>query len=277
MACHHQPAALVVAGAMRDAGLPFDRAAADIQAKAVLTARSADVLQGIEFGGRHDSALYALDGSMAYASPANATTDMLVHYLSYTQNANGSWSSRGPVSSRPPAQDSDIQRTAHNAKLLLHYGWPARQAEFQRAAAKARQWLEQAEPVAQYEVSELLIGLVNVGSPKADAVARRLVSIQHSGGGWAQSQYLAPDAYATSLAMHALRLHGMKVSDPVYARGVKFLRESQLEDGSWYVASRSAKFQPYFQSGFPHEHDQWISILATAYAVRALAPVHAEE
>jgi hypothetical protein len=33
------------------------------------------------------------------------------------------------------------------------------------------------------------------------------------------------------------------------------------------------KLQPYFQSGFPFDHDQWISNAATAYAVMALAPV----
>jgi len=55
-------------------------------------------------------------------------------------------------------------------------------------------------------------------------------------------------------------------------KGVKFLLDTQWADGSWYVRSRSPKFQPYFQSGFPFDHDQWISSTATAYAVRGLAP-----
>jgi hypothetical protein len=38
------------------------------------------------------------------------------------------------------------------------------------------------------------------------------------------------------------------------------------------VRSRAPKFQPYFQSGFPYEHDQWVSSAATAWAVMALAP-----
>jgi ankyrin repeat protein len=45
----------------------------------------------------------------------------------------------------------------------------------------------------------------------------------------------------------------------------------QFEDGSWLVKSRSVKFQPYFQSGFPHGHDQWISAAGTAWAAMALA------
>jgi hypothetical protein len=35
--------------------------------------------------------------------------------------------------------------------------------------------------------------------------------------------------------------------------------------------SRAVKFQPYFQSGFPHDHDQWISSSAAAWASAALA------
>jgi len=34
--------------------------------------------------------------------------------------------------------------------------------------------------------------------------------------------------------------------------------------------SRALKFQPYFQSGFPYDHDQWISQAGTALAVIAL-------
>jgi hypothetical protein len=33
------------------------------------------------------------------------------------------------------------------------------------------------------------------------------------------------------------------------------------------------KLQPYFQSGFPYDHDQWISTAATAWAVSAMAPL----
>jgi hypothetical protein len=43
-------------------------------------------------------------------------------------------------------------------------------------------------------------------------------------------------------------------------------------NGSWHVHSRAVKFQPYFQSGFPFDHDQWISAVATAWATMALAP-----
>ena len=63
-------------------------------------------------------------------------------------------------------------------------------------------------------------------------------------------------------------------SDPAVRRGVEFLLRTQLQDGSWYVKSRAVPIQAYFESGFPHGADQWISAAGTAWAVRALANVH---
>jgi hypothetical protein len=37
------------------------------------------------------------------------------------------------------------------------------------------------------------------------------------------------------------------------------------------VRSRAMKIQPYFESGFPYGHDQWISHAATAWATMGLA------
>jgi hypothetical protein len=69
----------------------------------------------------------------------------------------------------------------------------------------------------------------------------------------------------------------LKPADAAYARGVAYLLRTQFPDGSWYVRSRSPKLQPYFQSAFPYEHDQWISAAATARAVMALAPAAAPQ
>jgi len=55
------------------------------------------------------------------------------------------------------------------------------------------------------------------------------------------------------------RSAGLPVSDPSYQRGVQYLLNTQLEDGSWHVRTRAAGFQPYFDNGFPHGVDQWIS------------------
>ena len=51
---------------------------------------------------------------------------------------------------------------------------------------------------------------------------------------------------------------------------MKYLLATQHADGSWYVRSRAPKFQPYFESGFPHGKDQFISAFATGWAAEAL-------
>src|SRR5262249_15771206 len=101
---------------------------------------------------------------------------------------------------------------------------------------------------------------------------RDLVQSQREDGGWAQTETMASDAYATGTALVALRrAGGLPTTDPVYQRGVAFLLQHQQEDGSWFVHSRSKPFQTYYESGFPHEKDQFISMAASGWATTALA------
>jgi hypothetical protein len=79
------------------------------------------------------------------------------------------------------------------------------------------------------------------------------------------------DAYATGQALYALQAGGLATSNPAYLAGVNYLLRTQLEDGTWYVHSRAIPFQPYFESGFPHGTDQFISAAATSWAAIALA------
>jgi hypothetical protein len=80
------------------------------------------------------------------------------------------------------------------------------------------------------------------------------------------------DAYATGSALVALhQAGGLPTADLAYQRGVRFLIRNQLDDGSWHVKSRSKPFQEYFESGFPHGADQFISIAASSWAATALA------
>src|SRR5205085_2798093 len=100
---------------------------------------------------------------------------------------------------------------------------------------------------------------------------RKVIRLQRPDGGWAQTADLSSDAYATGQTLHALFEAGVPTRDPAYQRGVQFLLKTQFPDGSWHVRSRTAKFQPYFQSGFPHDHDQWVSAAGTAWASMALS------
>jgi hypothetical protein len=55
-------------------------------------------------------------------------------------------------------------------------------------------------------------------------------------------------------------------------RGIQYLRKTQLEDGTWHVATRAFPFQPLVDTGFPHGRDQWISAAATSWATIVLLP-----
>src|SRR5262249_58152031 len=62
------------------------------------------------------------------------------------------------------------------------------------------------------------------------------------------------------------------VADAAEGRGSSFLLNPHHEGGTWYVKSRSARRQPFFESDFPRGNDQWISAAATSWATMALAP-----
>jgi N-acyl-D-amino-acid deacylase len=63
----------------------------------------------------------------------------------------------------------------------------------------------------------------------------------------------------------------MAPTDTAYERGIQYLLNTQQEDGSWYVRTRAMAFQPYFDAGFPHGFDQWISAAGTSWATLALS------
>jgi hypothetical protein len=102
--------------------------------------------------------------------------------------------------------------------------------------------------------------------------ARALAAEQRPDGGWAQIPTLSSDAYATGQALVALQQSGaLMPADPMVQRGNRFLMQSQLGDGSWFVTSRAIPLQPHFESGFPHGRDQFISAAATNWATMALS------
>jgi N-acyl-D-amino-acid deacylase len=99
---------------------------------------------------------------------------------------------------------------------------------------------------------------------------------QNADGGWGQRLGDESDAYATALSIVVLvnatndYYKGTAFSDLRYRRGISWLIENQLEDGSWHVSSRAIPVQEFFDNGDPHESDQFISMLATGWATAAL-------
>src|SRR6185369_10030711 len=119
-----------------------------------------------------------------------------------------------------------------------------------------------------------ILGLAWSGEPpqKLKSLANALLAQQHEDGGWSQLPAMKSDAYATGQAVYALRIGaGLETSQLAVERGRRFLLETQLEDGTWYVHRRAFPFQPTMKSGFPHGRDSWISAAATSWAVMALS------
>ena len=118
-----------------------------------------------------------------------------------------------------------------------------------------------------------LLGLIwaQIPSSSHDRRIKALLQEQRQDGGWSQLPSLESDSYATGQALVALHEAGISAGNPAYQKGVAFLLKTQLADGSWLVKTRSQAFQPYFESGYPHAHDQWISAAGASWATTALA------
>jgi ankyrin repeat protein len=273
--CHHQPITAQARFAAVSAGIRKQSGIAEEDQKSLLATRPVEpaLAQFLDPGGEVITVGTVLQGFAAAGIPASSFTDAAVNYIAGKQSGDGSWTLYGI--SRAPAGESPITITSIAIKAMRSYGWPARQREFDERIAKAQAWLLKAEPHTSYERADLLLGLRWSGADAATLrrVADRLLREQRANGGWSQNASLEPDAYATGLALHALHESGViRVQDKRYRKGVDYLLRTQQADGSWYVKSRAPKFQPYFQSGFPYDHDQWISAMATGYAAMALAP-----
>jgi ankyrin repeat protein len=195
-------------------------------------------------------------------------TDSLVHHIAAMQRKEGDWPNYGAV--RPPLEDGGFSHTAKGIRVLSLYAIPGRKPEFDGRIARAAAWLQQAEPHTTEDRTMQILGIAWAGRKTPANRVEQLVAKQGSDGGWGQTDNLPADAYGTGEALWALHESGMLASDSVYRRGVDYLLRTQQEDGTWHVTTRAFGFQPYFQSGFPYDHDQWISQAGTAVATIAL-------
>jgi squalene cyclase len=101
-------------------------------------------------------------------------------------------------------------------------------------------WLESAGPQHTEDYAYKILGLVwgGGGQDVIRKTAQELLMQQRPDGGWGQLPALASDAYATGQALTAIRTSNVITpSDPNFMRGIRFLLNSQSEDGSWYVRS----------------------------------------
>ncbi len=278
VACHAQPMTAMAADLALARGWHAERPTAEsLQTLATLSAAAGGLLQAREGGGLPDTQVYnAMLLASQKAAPSLAT-DALVHYLAAKQRPEGNW--HGIGATRAPIQDGDFSRTAMSIRTLAVYGAPANRQEFAQRIERATSWLARQTPLSAEDRVMQLLGLkwADANTRVRETRTRELMAAERSDGGWAQTPYLASDAYATGQVVYTLREMGIPAGDPVIQRGSEFLLRTQNQDGSWYVKSRAMKIQPYFESGFPYGHDQWISHIGTAWAAMALSLTASEQ
>jgi len=215
---------------------------------------------------------YQLVGLDAERYKPDLNTDAAAMYLKSRQMPDGRWAYPA-ADARQPLCNDYIGQTALAMRALQLYAPKADKAEYEKSVRLAAAWLAAAQPKFNEDRIWRLMGLGWAGRDKgvtANAV-RDLVSGQRSDGGWSDLPSTPSSAYATGRALVALQAAGLPVSDAAYQRGVRFLLNTQMGDGSWYIPTRALALQPFFDSGFPHGFNQSISAAGTSWATVALA------
>lgn len=275
VSCHNNSLTAMTVAEARSRGFRVNEEIAASQLKRIAAFLQDNSERGLEnegIPGGIDTVSYILLGMAAEKYRPDTITDVWARYSKNTQSADGRFRCR---SVRPPLEASDMQVTAATIRSLLAFAPKSQQAEYRKAVARAVRWLETAEPVSTEDHVFRIFGLIWGGGSRETIrkTGSQLLALQRSDGGWGQIPALASDAYATGQALVAFRESGiMKPGDAPYRRGVRYLLNSQMEDGSWLVRTRSPSFQPYFNSDFPHGYDQFISAAASNWAVMALLP-----
>ncbi len=272
-ACHHQAIPIFALTAARSRGFSIneDDMRKHLQFIADFLDKNRDEYRkGFGQGGQVDTAGYALWTLETGGWKPDETTAAVTEYLLQRHKDFDHWRA---TSNRPPSEVSSFTTTYLAIRGLQSYGTAEQRRRIDERIRVVRGWLEKT-PAKDTEDRVFRLWAMKRAGCKADkvqAAARELIDKQREDGGWAQSDDMKSDAYATGTALAVLQqAAGLATKDPVYQRGVKYLLTTQLKDGSWHVRSRSEPFQTYFESGFPHGKDQFISLAASGWAAMTL-------
>ncbi len=279
ISCHNDSMTAMAVGLARSRGFPIDEktAAAQVRTNVQFLEKNRDKLhQG--FGAAvADNFIDFLAGYIAlglhaegYKSDLN--TDAVALFTLSRQTPNGDWP-YPHADTRPPICLNYVTQTAIAMRVLQLYTPKPVKPAADKAIRLAASWLANAKSSSNEDRSWRLIGLAWAGIDKTaiQTAMKELLAAQRSDGGWADLPSMTQSsAFATGESLVALHDAGLPVSDPVYQRGVRFLLETQQEDGSWYVKTRALAFQPGFDAGFPHGTDQFLSTAGTSWATMAL-------
>lgn len=271
--CHSQALPVLALAEVRKRGFQIDQGTFQSQ----LDHTAAHLKRGLKAyregrgqGGRVTTAGYALWTLEAGDWKRDEVTRAVTDYLLEFQKDDRRWHHAG---SRPPSSGSDFTNTYLALRALRAFAVADQQPAADARTAVVKKWLEETDPkdtedrVFRFRA----LSYVDAEAKLIQSARRQLIESQRGDGGWSQNSELGSDAYATGTVLVALLRDGMEVSESTVDSGVRFLLDSQLDDGSWHVVTRARPFQPYYETGFPHGKDQFVSTAATGWATMALA------
>ncbi len=271
--CHHQTLPMLAMELAAQKGIEVDRQLLQEQAEFTWNSfetRREAVAEGKGVGGASMTVGYGLWALDIAKRPRDATTTAMVAFLLKKQAQDGSWKRS---TTRPPLEDSNVTCTILAVYYMGKFASDEQRAEVKQATERARDWMLTAE-LESHEDHVSLLGALALLKADPEEIARgqsEILEVQQEDGGWSQLPDMASDAYATGLTLFTLQRTRLPPDHPAFQRGVRFLLDTQLDDGSWFVKSRSKPIQRFFDNGDPHGADQFISIPATSWATAALA------
>jgi ankyrin repeat protein len=277
--CHDHALPMLAWQTARAHGVPVDETIArQVAAKGLLTVPN---LSSIDAAVQDPMIIdpsisdgYALIAAHAAGVKPSLVTAVYARRIANWQRADGQWST---FDVRPPASYSNFTATAVAAYAMQLYMPALLRNETATHVARARAWLVASHPQSTEDSSFRLLGLHWTGAPRDETTraAGDLLALQRSDGGWGELPHMASDAYSTGEALVALNeADEVPTTNAAYVRGIRYLLSHQDAGGRWHVHTRMVSpapvSPPYFESGFPYGHDQFLSTAATSWAAAAL-------
>lgn len=184
------------------------------------------------------------------AEYAPASNDELAPWITQivrSRTDGGFWAAGGqlPSQKRPKAETQEVSTLWVLASLKLTADPVDDSAAIEKAA---RAWLanglasQDAAPKSAEWYTARLVLEVNAGDDDAIMTARNdLLKLQRDDGGWGWLTGSDSDSLATAPALWALTRSGLDLDDVPVQRAVRFLLDTQRDDGTWRVESTRAR------------------------------------
>jgi ankyrin repeat protein len=277
VSCHQQVFPALAFRTAREHGIAVDEQAAHADAAAAFGYFS-NFERAVEYTHLIDPGLsdgYAMIGAHAAGMRPSLAAAVYARLIAVRQEADGRWET---FDERPPESYSPFTATAISLRAIQLYAHASQKADVDMRTARARTWFLSHQARAAEERVYQLLGASWAGADHAilAQLASKLAATQQADGGWASIDGRLSDAYSTGQTLVALHeVGGVAITDPAWRRGIDYLLSTQAPDGSWHVASRlhppAPVSPPYFETGHPYAHDQFISAMGESLAVMALA------